>query len=101
MDWPVVLTAQSQEDLQEIVVFIARNNPERARTFGHTLIDKATALGAHPEMGRVVPEVADAAVRESVHGNYRIIYELTAKPSTVYILRFWHGARGQPEVEGK
>lgn len=55
MGWPVVLTPQSQDDLREIVTFIARDSPERAQTFGNLLLDKALSLGAHPEMGRVLP----------------------------------------------
>jgi plasmid stabilization system protein ParE len=48
-------------------------------------------------MGRVTPEVGDPAVREIAHGAYRIIYELRREPAAIYILRFWHGARGTPE----
>jgi toxin ParE1/3/4 len=55
-------------------------------------------IGTQPEMGRVVPEVGDPAVREIVHGAYRIIYELYHDPDAVFILRFWHGARGTPEL---
>jgi hypothetical protein len=40
-----------------------------------------------------VPEVNDPAVREVIHGPYRIIYEILHDPDTIYVLRFWHGAR--------
>jgi toxin ParE1/3/4 len=96
--WPVVLTEQSQDDLREIVVFIARDDREAARRFGHQLIDQALSIGEFPEMGRMVPEVGDPAVREIVHGSYRIVYELLREPNTVFILRFWHAARGTPEI---
>jgi toxin ParE1/3/4 len=98
MDWPVVLTPQSLDDLREIVLFIARDSPERARRFGNILVDKALSLGAQPERGRVVPEQDDPAVREIVHGAYRIIYEVVREPDAVFVLRFWHGARGTPEI---
>lgn len=99
MDWPVILTTQA-EDLREIVSFIARDNPQRAHTFGNTLIDKALSLGAQPEKGRVVPEQDDLAVREIVYRAYRIIYEVVPDPNTVFVLRFWHGARGTPDIPG-
>ena len=98
MGWPVILTPQSQDDLREIVIFIARDNPERARTFGNLLVDRALSIGPHPEKGRVVPELDDPAVREIVYRSYRIIYELVDDPNAVFILRFWHGARGTPEI---
>lgn len=99
MGWPVILTPQSQADLQEIVSYIARDSPERARRFGNVLIDKAMFIGTFPEMGQVVPEVRDPSVREIIHGSYRIIYELARDPNAVFILRFWHGARGTPEIK--
>ena len=48
-------------------------------------------------MGRAVPEENDPAVREVIHGDYRIIYEIFRDREAIYILRFWHGARGEPE----
>lgn len=99
MGIPVILTPQSQNDLRQIVRFIARDNPVRARTFGNTLIDKALSVGAFPEMGRIVPELGDDRVREIIHGSYRIIYEVFREPSRVFVLRFWHGARGTPQIK--
>ena len=99
MDFKVILTPQAQDDLWEIVSFIARNNSSRARTFGNELIDKALSLASLPERGRVVPEIAESSVREMVHGSYRIIYEIFREPATVYVLRFWHAARGEPEIK--
>jgi len=98
MGWPVILTRQSQDDLREIVAFIARDSPDRARAFGHLLVDTALSLEAQPERGRVVPEQDDPAVREIIRGPYRIIYEVVRDPSAVFVLRFWHGARGTPDV---
>ena len=99
MGFAVILTPQSQDDLRHIVRYIARDNKERARTFGNLLIDKALSIEAFPEMGRVVPEAADPAVREIIHGAYRIIYEVLHDPTVVFVLRFWHAARGTPEFE--
>jgi len=96
--WPVILTDQSQDDLREIVVFIARDDRAAAKRFGNQLIDQALSIGEFPEMGRMVPEVGDPAVREIIHGSYRIVYELLREPNTVFILRFWHAARGHPEI---
>ena len=98
MGWPVILTPRSQDDLREIVSYIARDSPEHARRFGHLLAETALSLGAQPERGRVVPEQDDPAVREIIRGAYRIIYEVVRDPSAVFVLRFWHGARGTPDI---
>jgi plasmid stabilization system protein ParE len=99
MGFKVILTPQSLDDLEEIVTFIAKDNPGRARTFGNELIDRALAIAAFPELGRIVPEIGEPAVREIIHGAYRIICEIFPDQETIYVLRFWHGARGEPEVK--
>ncbi len=98
MGYPVILTPQSQNDLRSIVSYIARDDPDRAKAFGYLLIDKSLSIGLMPERGRLVPELNDSAVREIVHGSYRIIYEVLHEPNAVFVLRFWHSARGKPQV---
>jgi hypothetical protein len=46
----------------------------------------------------MVPETGDPAVREIVHRSYRIVDEILTDPDSIYVLRFWHGARGTPEL---
>ena len=99
MAFKVILTPQSLDDLREIVAFIAQDSPERARTFGNEFIDRAISLDTFPERGRVVPEIREPAVREIIHGRFRIIYEIFPEQAVVYVLRFWHGARGEPEIK--
>ena len=99
MGCQVILTPLSLDDLEEIVTFIANDNPERARTFGNELIDRALSVATFPERGRIVPEIGEPAVREIIHGSYRIIYEIFPGRQTIYVLRFWHGARGEPEIK--
>ena len=69
MGCKVIVTPQSLDDLEEIVTFIAKDNPGRARTFGNELIDRALAVAAFPELGRVVPEIGEPAVREIIHAH--------------------------------
>jgi toxin ParE1/3/4 len=101
MGVPVILTPQSQEDLGEIVSFIARDNPNRAVQFGNALVDKALSLDTFPERGRIVPELQLESVREIIHRSYRIIYEVLHDPDEVFVLRFWHAARGVPQIGGE
>jgi toxin ParE1/3/4 len=98
MGFPVILTPQAIEDLGSIVRRIATDSPDRARSFGHALLDAALAIDPFPERGRIVPETGDPAVREILHGDYRIIYEVYREPNAIYVLRVWHGARGTPQL---
>jgi toxin ParE1/3/4 len=99
MGFKVILTSQSLDDLEAIVTFIAKDNPDRARTFGNELIDRALSIATFPELGRIVPEIGEPAVREIIHASYRIIYEAFSGDESIYLLRFWHGARGEPEIK--
>ena len=87
--------------MREVVTYIAQDNPDRARTFGNELIDRALSVARFSELGRVVPEIGEPAVREIIHGSYRIIYEIFPDQTAVYVLRFWHGARGEPNIKPK
>jgi len=93
MGYKVILTPQSVADLEAIVTFIAKDNPEQARTFGYELIDVALSLDTLPERGHITPEINEASVREIRHGAYRVIYEILQTPRGVSVLRFWHDAR--------
>ena len=54
----------------------------------------AKSLRKFPRRGRVVPEVADNAVRELFVKSYRLIYEI--RDNQIVILAFIHGARRFP-----
>lgn len=78
--------------------YISIDNPERALAFGQLLIDKTRMLGQFPEIGRVVPEIDDAVIREIIVHRYRVIYRFGAGGSQVEVIRFWHAARGTPSI---
>ncbi len=99
MGCAVIVTPQGIEDLGGIVRHIAADAPERARDFGQRLLTKALSVGTFPAMGRVVPETTDPTVREVLMGDYRILYEIYPDRGVVYILRFWHAARGEPDLK--
>ena len=88
-DYQVILSPLAVQDLAEIVTFIAADNPSAAGQFSRALIEKTRLLKTFPAMGRVVPESESA--RGRVHGGYGRIFR-------VEIGRFWHGARGKPQI---
>jgi plasmid stabilization system protein ParE len=56
MAYKLIWSPAARDDLHDIVVFIARDNPERAMSFGYELISQTDRLQSLPEFGRVVPE---------------------------------------------
>jgi toxin ParE1/3/4 len=84
-------TPQSADDLDAIAEYIASDSPHYARLFVLKVISAIDRLERFPEIGRVVPEMNDPAVRELILGNYRIVYRLNA--DVVEILTIYHGSR--------
>lgn len=98
MAFKIIWSEQARNDLQSIVLFIARDNPEIAASFGYLLMSKVDILTQFPQIGRVVPEENDEAVREIIFRSYRIIYKVSLAKQIVAIARVWHGARGEPDI---
>ena len=71
-------SAEAVRDLTEIHDYIARNSPRYAATVAARLVAAVEGVRQFPESGRVVPELGDPAVREVIHGSYRVVYELRA-----------------------
>ena len=98
MDFEVFLSPEALIDLERIVAFIALENAVVAEKMGNQLLDRAMSLRTFPERGRVVPEFGLSHLREIVFRSYRIIYRLNSEIHRVEVVRFWHGARGFPQI---
>jgi toxin ParE1/3/4 len=91
MAWEVIFSARSRNDLEQIVKYIARDDPVAAERFGLKLVAQAESLVDAPEMGPTLPQKPNT--RFFPVGSYLIIYRPEAKQRVVRILRFWHAAR--------
>jgi toxin ParE1/3/4 len=99
MDYQVVLSPSARGDLRDIVRYISFDAPTRAAQFGELLVSSTKHLAQFPELGRVVPEISDPRIREIVVRSYRVVYRLNHEQHLVEVVRFWHAARGTPELE--
>ena len=95
MGYAVVLARSAEADLEAIVSYVARDNPQAAL---RALVAALRSPEAFPQLGRVVPEFNQASLREIVRRPYRIIYQVNDAAERIEVIRFWHGARGEPEV---
>jgi len=94
----LIWSPAARDDLRDIVRFIARDNPQRAESFGYELMRRTDILSDHPEAGRIVPEYHHPRIREIIYRPYRIVYRLDIERQLVEIARVWHAARGAPLV---
>ena len=98
MAFKLVWSLAARDDLHDIVVFIARDNPNRAMSFGYELISETDRLQGFPELGRSVPEYRDDNIREIIFRPYRIVYRIDHERRLCEIARVWHSARGLPQL---
>jgi plasmid stabilization system protein ParE len=96
MDYKVTLSLSARRDLQDIVRYISFDAPDRAIELGQFLVSKTKSLGQFPEIGRVVPEFGNPAIREIVVRSYRVIYRVNHEGHKIEVIRFWHERRGMP-----
>ena len=84
-------TLQATQDLEAITEFIAKDSPHYARLLAVDIFEAVDRLIKFPQSGRIVPELKDAAVRELILGNYRLVYRF--KKDTIELLAIYHDAQ--------
>lgn len=93
----IVWRPMAETDLDNIVDYIAQDNPIRAEEFGQELRAKTLSLAQHPKLGRTGRPGLPAFLRELVaHRNYIIFYRVLDEARTVEILRVKHTAQQAP-----
>ena len=74
MAYKLIWSPAARDDLDDIVVFIARDNPNRAMSFGYKLISETDRLQESPNRGRIVPEYGSDNIRKILFRPFRIVY---------------------------
>lgn len=90
------------EDIESIASHIERDSPWYAKAVASKIVEAAEAIPEFPELGRIVPEIGDPAIRERFVYSYRIIYRL--EPERALVAAVIHGSRLLqpfiPRIEG-
>ncbi len=84
-------TPQAADDLEAIAERIAQDSSHYASLFVMDVLAAVERLAAYPRSGTIVPEKRDPSLRQTIVGNYRVIFRVRA--DLVEILTVYHGAR--------
>lgn len=96
MGYHVILSAQADRDLEQIVRFLAQKNPAAAEQLGHALLDDALSLTNFPRRGTPVHE--RGGYRRIVHQPWFLIYyRIDEAQRTIDVARIWD-ARQNPAI---
>jgi len=90
----VVLSPQAREDLREIFLTIAEDNPHAARLVLTRIKERVAELANNPHIGRPgrVPGTRELAISKTPS-----IAPYQVSGDTLQILRVYHGSRQWPE----
>ncbi len=92
---PVLRTSRSDEDLIEIWLHIAEDNPTAADKTLDRMEDAFERIGRHPQIGAARPDLAPD-LRYLATGRYLVLYRETL--AGIEIVRVLHGARHLPDL---
>jgi plasmid stabilization system protein ParE len=95
MGYKIIFAPQAIQRLEEIVTFIAKDNPDAAHRFGMLLIERAGLLANFPRLGQVYRK--RRGVRRLWCRPYFIYYRVDDDKQLVEIMDYWHSARREPE----
>ena len=100
MDFKLIWSASSIEDLGGIVRYIAlRDGSQAARQIGFGIYNRAQILVHHPEAGSVLPEKQDSGWRKLIFKSWKIAYRIDREAKVVYVVRVWHAARNEIDIQ--
>lgn len=96
MGFKVIFAPQAIDRLEQIVRYIAQDDPEAATKLGLHLVDRAGLLADFPELGQ--PCRKRPNVRRLWCKPYFIYYRIQSDKKAVEIMDYWHSARREPEI---
>lgn len=91
----VILTDRFLGRVEEFSDYIALDHIPTAIKWAREVLDRCDQLQSHPKSGRIVPEFGRPEIRELIHGNYRLIYEIKTKQ--IDMLTIWHTSEALPD----
>ena len=96
MDYRLLFTQRSLNDLAEIIGHIAKDDPEAAARFGNSLLDHVELLTRFPHMGGVIRK--RSRVRKLLHSPILAYYQIREDKHLIEILHFRHAAQRPPKL---
>lgn len=96
MAYQIMWTDPANQDLEDIVRYLAAQNPQAAEAFARNLWEKVDLLATQPYMGEVFPAPDQALRRQILIRPYRVFYRVVDAIHRIEILHVRHSARAEP-----
>jgi plasmid stabilization system protein ParE len=97
MERKLVWTERASGDVEAIVRYIARRDPQAAGRIGVGIYDRVQILQENPEAGSILDELRAGGWRKLIFRRWKIIY--TIRDETIIVGRVWPAAMGEADLE--
>jgi plasmid stabilization system protein ParE len=87
----LVWSPEAIEDIESIASYIERDSVWYAKAVASKIVETAETIPDFPELGRIVPEIGNPAIRERFAYSYRVIYRIDS--GLVLVAAVIHGSR--------
>ena len=87
ISWAITAIAEFERAFD----FIYLENPQAAINFSKQITQAIKKLPMFPQLGRLIPEIAEPRYREIIVGEYRILHEI--QEHEIRIFSIFHSAR--------
>jgi plasmid stabilization system protein ParE len=98
MGWKIALNERAESDLEQVVTFLARKNPEAARRLGLELVETIFSLAQLPHRG-VAIRSRPGYRRILQRPWFLIFYRIIDAPQRVEIVRIWDARQNPAALE--
>jgi toxin ParE1/3/4 len=97
MDRKIIWTERASNDIEAIVRYLARRNPEAAARIAKGIYERAQILMSNPNAGSTLAELRAGGWRKLIYRRWKIVY--TVRKGVVIIGRVWPAALGEADLQ--
>jgi toxin ParE1/3/4 len=97
MERKIIWTERASSDIEAIVRYFARRDPDAASRIGFGIYDRVQILLQNPEAGSILDELRGGGWRKLIFRRWKIVY--TNRGEDIIIGRVWPAAMGEADLE--
>ena len=98
MEYDIIWSRRARDELKAVHEYIALDNPTAADRVCDAITDRVAVLRGAPRLAQRYTSDANAEVRQTISGKYRIFFSINETECRIEVLSVWHSARQEPEL---
>jgi len=99
MPWKLKWTPSANRDLLGIHTYLLRRQPDAVDRVLNAIHSATYKLRQTPHVGDIDRNNVNEVVREIVAASYRIFFVVREEWQQVEVIKLWHSARAEPDLD--